>query len=300
MRFADHSPSSAWEAVPLCGSAHHFIWVWYKPPAAAHGLLFSIPDEAYRDPARTTVLSIRNLLRSVEIPLDQILHWTYCNRTHVPENVDDHTLNEPLPPSGPADRTITVVLKPLVMPGSNPAMPTTNVTLAPTTIVLPIFSRMEAAWTASQLIEQQSEDTARQLSAMIGRVGGMNRDLNFDEARFSDQGDKNEWTDARRWLREALAKLSRYQREHQVSVTVSDNKREWCEMIHEKYVVPRIHFEGIEQADLDFEARRRALQTLHNNMKSALKYASEEAVRRAQRVLTRIAGKVRAAQTKRM
>ena len=150
------------------------------------------------------------------------------------------------------------------------------------------------------MIEEQSEKTARQFSAMLGRVGSVNRDLNFDEVRFSDQGDKNEWTEARRWLREASARVTRYHREHQVSITLADNKRQWCEMIHQKYVVPRIHFEGIEQADLEFEARRRAMQTLHNNMRAALAYASEEAVRRGQRVLTRIAGKVRAGQTKRM
>lgn len=299
MKFADHPPSAAWESVPLNGSPHHFLWVWYKPPASPRALLFSIPDETYRDPSRTTPLSLRNLLRSVDIPLGDVLHWTYCNRTHVPESEADQSWNAPLPPSGPMDRTITVLLKPPVMPGVNPTVPTSQVTLTPTTVVLPIFSRMEAAWTAAQLIEHQAEDTARQLNGILARLGSTNRDLNFDETRFSDQGDRNDWAEARRWLREASGRVTRYLREHQVSVTISDAKREWCEQVLQKYVLPRIHFTGIEQADLDFEARRRALQSLHNNMKAALTYAGEEALQRAQRVLTRIAGKVRAANNKR-
>jgi len=148
-------------------------------------------------------------------------------------------------------------------------------------------------------LESQMEEAARQMNGLLARVTSMNRDLNFDETRYSDQGDRNEWAEARRWLREGAGRLSRYLREQQLSVTFSDAKRKWCEQTYQKFIVPRVQFEGIERADREFEAHRRALQSLLNNMKSALTYASEDALRRAQRVQTKIAAKVRAAQTKR-
>lgn len=301
MRFADHPPSTVWEQIPLAGSPDHFIWVWYRPPALPHGILLSIPDETWRDPHRTIVLSLRNLLRSVDVPLADVIHWSYSGKTRVPESPEDHVFNEqfPPPPPPPIDRSISIHLKRRQSPPEPATPPARQVTLAPTTAVLPLFSRMESNWEACKLLEDQSEDTARQLSMMLTRVNSLNRELNFEEARFSDQADKNQWTEARRWLRDASGKITRFHREHQVSITLADAKRQACRQIYEQHVIPRIPFQGIEQADLDFEARRRALQSLLNNMKSALSFASDEAVRRAQTVLARIAGKVRSAQTKR-
>ena len=55
----------------------------------------------------------------------------------------------------------------------------------------------------------------------------------------------------------------------------------------------------MQQAILDFESYRKSLSTLLNNMKSVQAYAVQDAERRAQRVLTRLATKVRAARAKR-
>ena len=71
------------------------------------------------------------------------------------------------------------------------------------------------------------------------------------------------------------------------------------EQIYEQQVVPRIPWDGIVQAQRDFEAYRKMSLALQINMSSAFGQAVSNAERRAQQVMTRIQAKVREGNTKR-
>ena len=127
----------------------------------------------------------------------------------------------------------------------------------------------------------------------------MNRDLSSEEARCGDQLDKRDWQDARRWLRDGAARLSRFLKDHHMGMTSTAGKRESYAAIYRQYVVPRHSFDGLAQAEREFEFHRKSLQTLLNNMNAAHSAAVQDGERRAQQVLTRIAAKVRTARAKR-
>src|SRR5258708_7230112 len=55
-----------------------------------------------------------------------------------------------------------------------------------------------------------------------------------------------------------------------------------AELIYQQYVVPRRNFEGLVQAERDFDQYRKTMQTLLNNMNTAQTSAMQEGERRAQ------------------
>jgi len=158
---------------------------------------------------------------------------------------------------------------------------------------------MESDWSASLQLELQLAAAAKQLNGTMLRINSLNRDLSIDEVRAGDQQDKREWHEARRWLRDAAGRLSRFLKDHHIGMTSAIGKRNSYESIYQQYVVPRRPFEGLEQAEREFEIYRKTLQTLLNNMTAANGAAVQDAERRAQLILTRIASKLRNARAKR-
>jgi len=148
-------------------------------------------------------------------------------------------------------------------------------------------------------LEIQLGAAAKQLNAIVQRINSLNRDLSSEERRFSDNQDQREWNDTRRWLRDGMHRVSRVLKDHHVGMTSTAGKRNEYEEIYKNHIVTRTPFEGLIQAERDFEAYRKALQTLLNNMGSAQGAAVQDGERRAQQVLARIAAKVRNARTKR-
>ena len=102
----------------------------------------------------------------------------------------------------------------------------------------------------------------------------------------------------RRWLREASTHLSRYIREFDAGETVYAGKKRWFQQIYTDCVRARKPFDGILQARQEFEVYRKTGQNLVGSMQGAYQSASQDGERRAQNVLTRIAGKIRVEKTR--
>lgn len=297
MHFAERPPSTAWEQVPFLDSPHSFFWVWFKPSGAPTGLCFQIPDETFGDSRRRQPLTLRVLLQTVGVDPRSVAGWSLYG---VPNDAQgganpalDYVIREP----GPAvDQTIGVYLNfaPIDTASLSAGSPATS-SSAPAEI----FSRMEAAWNASLQLETQLAGVAKQLNAMVARINSLNRDLSSEEFRYADQQDKREWQDARRFLREIVTRLGRAIKDHSIGVTSTAGKRNGYEAIYKQHVVPRRSFEGLVQAEREFETYRKTLQTLLNNMVAVHGNAAQDGDRRAQMILTRIAGRVRAARSKR-
>lgn len=297
MHFAERPPSTAWEQVPFPDLADSFVWAWFKPAGVPNGLCFQIPADAFRDSPRRHPLTLRVLLKLVEIDPRAVATWSLYGVPNDGQEGNnpafDYVIHEPGPT---ADPTIGVYLN--VVPVTAPAVATGS-TINVGGASAEAFSRMEAAWNASLQLETQLAGVAKQLNAMVARINSLNRDLSSEEFRYADQQDKREWQEARRWLRDIVTRLGRAIKDHSIGITSAAGKRNGFEAIYKQHVVPRRPFDGLAQAEREFEAYRKNLQNLLNNMIAVHGTAAQDGDRRAQLILTRITARVRAARSKR-
>ncbi|MFO1022826.1 MAG: hypothetical protein U0903_19340 [Planctomycetales bacterium] len=297
MNFYQHPPSSAWEPIPLAADPLHPFWAWFKPPSAPHGVVVQIPVETFRAPDRRWPITPRSLIESLKIEPRSVASWSIQGMLYESLNGENPAWNFPIhEPASNADPMIAIFLHPVQ--AGTPATAAQSNPYSETELHQ-IFGRMEAEWTAALFAETQLSEASRQLNAALTRCNSLNRDLSGLEAASADQADKQEWLEARRRLRDVAHRLSRYLKDQHIGTTTDAGQRPVFELIYEKYVVPRKYFDGIEKADRDFEARRKSLQFLLNNMKSAQALTANEAEGRAKQILTRIAAKVRTGRSKR-
>ena len=302
MQFSERPPSTTWEAIPLIDAPARFIWAWFRPTVAAEGLLVQIPEETYLAAAASyPPLTLRGLAWSCGIDPQAVAYSSLYGISYDgglgANSVWDYPL---IDPGSVADRSIGLFLNPVIAPAPAAAPPAYPLMSESVTVDSDdYFSRMESDWNASLLLETQMSSAGLQLKGTLGRVISLNRDLTSEEARFAEQRDKQEWMDARRWLRDVADRVSRFLKDYQTGVTSIAGKRSTYESLYENYVVPRIPFQGLERAAREFESHRKSLQTLLGNMTMAQNSASQDGERRAQQILTRMAAKVRSSRTKR-
>jgi len=295
MHFAERPPSTAWESIPFIDDPHCCIWAWFKPAGAPLGLVVRVPDEIYRDPARRGTVTMRRVLAAAGIDSRGAAMWTLYGAAYDPQQGLNPALDFPIPAPAPgADPSIHIVVNSFV-PAVAPALPPA---MAPSSGAGDAFAHIAEEWNLSLVLEQQLAAAAKQLNATLLRLNSLNRDLSSEEGRAADQLDKKEWQDARRWLRDIAARVSRFLKDHHIGMTSAAGKRGSFEAIYEQYVVPRRNFDGLVQAERDFEQYRKTMQTLLNNMNAAQTSAVQDGERRAQVVLTRISAKARAARSK--
>lgn len=299
MHFTQRPASTAWEILRLPVGPQSYAWVWFKPQAIPQGLCLQVPVETFRDPERRQPLTLRLVLHVLGIAPQEVQQWSLAGLAYASDNGANPAWDFPLPePREGVDPTICVFLLPEVISGAsaNPVAPTwqpTGVANLPELLV-----RIETDWKASLQLETQVELSSAQLSMALSKVNSLNRDLSFDENRFGAQKDKREWMESRRFLREAATRLQRFIKEQQTGDTSIAGKRNTLEAIYEQFVSRGAPFDGIVRAQRDYEAHRKALRVLFDNMRSVLS-AAQDAERRSQMIMSRIASKVRAARSKR-
>jgi hypothetical protein len=92
--------------------------------------------------------------------------------------------------------------------------------------------------------------------------------------------------------------LSRYVKEHDVGETSAAGKKVWFTEVFHKFVEPKRLCEEIFDLHREFEAYRKRLQLLLQNMGLAHSNVAQEAERRAQQVMSRLTSRARTAQHK--
>ncbi len=304
--FADRQPSVSWEPAIIPGVPSCPVWVWFKPYAAPQDIVFQIPDDAFG--VYGGVLTPRRLLASVGLDAAQADSWTVQGVTYDAQGWASSLLDQPLPlpgPAGvavhmPAPATTPVQAAPSgTVPLAVPVSPVVQVPPAASGGSLNTLEAIDADWQSIVQIERQLDAVRRQLGGIQGTLQSLNRDLDSDERLFADNHDKKEWQDTRRWLREALAHVSKYIRAHDIGVTSSAGSRRRFEQIYREFIEPRRPFPGMEAEQLAFEQHRKTTQNLLVQMQTTYASAARDGVQRAQSVLNRIAAKVRAARAKR-
>jgi len=293
--FASRPASTTWESVAVPG-VPGVVWIWFKPPSFPTGLALQVPDETFGQLPEPGLLTLRAVLQAVDVDAGGATQITMYGATYEQASMPA-VLDQPLPrPAAGVDPQIFVWMgaqlaaAPQVIAAADPAEHGDFDS---------VFQQIEADWQSSQNMEKQLTAMRKQLAAMLSRLSSLNRDLTPEEGSNADRKDKNDWRDARRWLRECCTNLSRYIREHDVGDVSSAGRRKSLEQIYRQCVVPRQSFDGIAQAQRDFEAYRKLVQNLQSRMQMTLSASTADGERRAQQVLASIAAKIRKNRAKR-
>jgi hypothetical protein len=161
--------------------------------------------------------------------------------------------------------------------------------------LLEAYEHVEQDWRACQESEKDLSRLRQQVLDMMGRLKALNRDLTGPERLHSNTQEKKDWTNARRMLRDCTNRLWKCVKAHDIGYTSSAGQRRWFEETYDKYIAPRRHFEGFQDADRAFGTYRKIVTNLHIEMTNSLSIAQLDGERRAQQILARIAEKIREA-----
>ncbi len=294
MYFAARPASTTWEQIPLPGSAAGCCWAWFKPPTAPECVVLRLPEQIFPAGHGVPAVTARQLLQAAGIEPGQVTGWTVYG-TPVDVRGLAAVLDLPIPPlAAAAEPEICVYAAGL------PPQPAANV-LPPAASggeLSHVFDQIDTDWTLSLLLEKHLVLLRKQLSGMLTRVTTLDRDLSPEERMHGDRQAKNDWQEARRWLKDSAAKLVRYIKEHDTGETSNAGKREWFHSTYDQIVLPRRPVDNLLQIQRNFESHRKRLQILQTNMTTALQFAGSDGERRAQQVLERVARSVRDSRAK--
>jgi hypothetical protein len=284
------------------GPAATSFWVWFKPATAPLGLILHIPVETYRNafeqPAPAgNALTIRTLLQATGIDVGMVSLCYLYGAPFEGRNGTSPAFDQPLEePAAGADSNILVLIDVPVAPIPPGVFPPAAASMGAD--LVKVFDEMEADWNASLLLERQLLLARKQLTGALGRLSALDRDLSPEERLHGERQDKSDWQEVRRSLKDAVVKLSRYVKEHDVGETSAAGKKVWFSETYQQFVIPRKPFDGLLPLHREFESYRKRLQILLQNMNLTYTNVSQEAERRAQQVLARLGSRARSAQNK--
>ena len=302
MSLAYRPPSYQWEFAPVPDLPQCAVWTWVRPANSPMDVLIRIPPEVHQRLAGW--LTPRRLLAAVGGQPADVESWVAGGLLFSSggENVPTFDQAAPLPAADP--QIVFRLRAPLPIPAAAPTFPSQS---NPPPGAFPmggaaaatggdaerVFQAIEGDWQAIELLDTQLASVRKQLAAQQGKLQSLNRDLNADERVAADTLDKKDWQDARRWLRDCAAQVSRYIRDHDIGFTSAAGKRNVLEQYLRDYVTPRQAGGNLSAIQQEFEVYRKTAQVLLTAMQSASSAASRDGEQRAQQILTRIAAKTR-------
>ena len=301
--FVARPVSQTWEQVPVADGTGLFVWVWFKPPYAPQGLIVRIPEEAWQTDPQAPPLTLRGLLQAAGIEPSDVAMWQLYGMAYQGWNGTNPLLDQPIPAPGPGVVADVVVHVAVPQPQFHYALPSVAPPMAPFAAapvrdLTPIFERLDAEWNAALDVEKDLDRLRKMMVDLTSRLKSLNRDLSSDERLYSSREDKQDWVDARRMLRDSEQRLRGCIKDFDIGDSSSAGYRRGFEQIHRQFVVPRVPFDGVEQAVEQFVFYRKLVTTLQGKMNNAYLSAVNNGERRAQQVLVRIAAKVREGQTR--
>lgn len=307
MLLAQRNPSVAWEPVLLDPSGQFTFWVWLRPATIPGGLMVAIPGPLFAEPTIAPNLTVRQVVAATGLDPGQVLCWNLGGMNFDAAGGQSPLLDQRLPgPAAGGNLEISVWMAPppaASWPAQLPMMPdygqaTMNPPVTALQNVSPqdgqLLDAMDSCWNGVVQIEVRVATIRKELASAISRLNSLNRDLSSDERRLCDSKDLQEWSDARRWLRDSISVLSRSVKEIDTGTTSGAGRRHRFEEIHRNHVVPRVPLPGMTQVVNEFETYRKILQNVLASAQANVARAGRDAENRANGVLNRIAAKVRA------
>lgn len=261
--------------------------------------MLSVPPEVLTIQSDAGPVTLQQLALSAGIDPASITSCFFYGYSYTAELVTSPAFQQPLSPAPQGvDPTIIFSLG-LATSRTQPqtTLPASSADGLSESRASEVLLSMERDWKAAAKAEKQAAGLHRQLVDMQMRLSTLNRDLGPEERLSCDRSDIDAWQEARRWLREASTRLSRFIREFDAGETVYAGKKQWFQQIYDQSIAPKQPFNGMQQARGEFEAYRKTLQHLVQSMTSAYQSAKQDGELRAQTVLNQIAAKVSASRS---
>jgi hypothetical protein len=301
-------PSEEWESVDLPNAPGAAVWAWFRPAAAPYGIVFQIPEESHT--AHPRAFTVRRLLNALGVDCRQTQMCQACSGNFDAMNGMNPKLDKPLcvPPPG-SDPAVTVHLAPPTSMAAPPAVaPSQAAMSSPVVFTAPampvqgaehLYHAIESDWHAIQLLESKNLMLRTQLNSCLTRLMALNRELSPEERNASDTMDHRDWQEARRWIRDGAALLTRVVKGHDIGVTSAAGHRNRFDDIIDHYVIPRLPLLNLHDVQHQFEVHRKTVQALHTEMQNAAHGPAHEGELKAQAVLARVRKKLQAQRNKR-
>jgi hypothetical protein len=300
MSFQLRTPSSGWEPVPLMADGSCAVWGWFKPPQASNSVVVQVPPEVWSLAGSSQPITVRLLAAAAGMTVLQ--GWTIGGQYYPLDERTAPFIDVPVvpPPTG-VDPSIILwsdaaAAMPMMAP--IPEYSTFSATtgagdLLPGEDPGPLLDMIASLWLAIQQIETDVRRVRGQLEQATGKLSSLNRDLKPEEQNTADNLDKKDWMDARRWLRDSMAVLSKSIKQIDTgSISGAGQRYQFVDLI-QQFVEPRIPFPGLKQSVIDFQMHHRTVKNVLMAAQAALAKGSAEGERRANTVLQRIAAKMR-------
>lgn len=308
MLLEQRPPSANWEPIALEPTGQLVIWVWFRPTTLPNGLILSLPSTLFANSQVAMWLAVRTMIVAAGLEPAQLHGWSVNGMSFDAAGGTSPLLDQPLPaPPMGTNLEVTVWMIPAVQPAwsdSSSVVPIPVATSVPTSYAAPSnisqsdFQMLEAvdtSWDGILQLEARISLVRKELTGALSRISSLNRDLNSDERRIADSRDIQDWTDARRWLRDSQALLARSVKEIDLGTTSGAGQRHRFEEIYRNHVEPRIPFPGLAQAVNEFEAHRKTVQNVLASAQANVARSGRDAEQRANGVLQRIRTKTRSA-----
>jgi len=299
--FAARPPSANWETIQLPTNPPRAFWAWFKPQHLPTAIVLQVPpdDGSVVVPVTARYLAQMLGLDPACVPMCLLFGFSFQGQGGTAPHFDQAIAG---PPAG-ADPNIVFYVDPPPMQNASGYAEESDDGEHESEFtedqIEEIFDSMDRDWKGSLQAERQLQSLQKQLLDLQVRLGTMNRDLGPDERLYSDRSDQDDWQEARRALRDSATRLARYIKEMDAGETSYAGKKRWFDNIRKSYVIPRVTFDGMESARMEFEVYRSSMQNLVSRMQAAYHHGRQEGEVRAQQVLNRIATKVASTRNKR-
>lgn len=308
--FSSRSPSTAWESAAVPGMPELQVAVWFRPATLPNGAAVAVTAELLSGCSDRSALTLRRITEAAGFSPAEIMGVSVYGHQWVPGPALPAILDLPVP-DPPASEAAQILIAsghtaggavapvqpygsvPSAMPGHTPGGTTPGGTT-------PAFSgdtkqlqdRIDADWQTCLQTERQLSGLRQKLSTALGKLGSLDRELTPQERMAADREDTDAWQDARRFIRDASAKVHRFIKAHDVGVTSDAGRRTLIEQLHQRCMAGTLSPAEVSELYREMETYRRLLSQLQTNMNSAAASASQDGEGRARRVLQRINVKI--------
>ena len=305
--FSHHPPSSQWEPLPLQRIPGLVLWAWFRPQQLSTGMLVRVPPELVAVHPAGFPFSLADVLSAAGIDFRQLHSVSVFGTEWQQAAMITPYLAHPVPPVAPGasmEISVNVMEHSVAAQG---VMPVPAAQIAPVDEVAEpvasnaagqdagalMYDRIDTAWRVSMQMERQMTGLRKKLASTMKTLGKLDRDLGPDERLAADREDRDNWQDARRWVRELSARCHRELKSFDIGMTSGAGKRHVIEKIFKEVIEPRKPSNDLTNIHREFEAYRKDMTNLQKSMTAALQAASQNGTQRSQRILATIRRKIK-------
>lgn len=298
--FPQRLASMQWEPLPLSRLPGVTLWAWYRPQSLPHGVSINVPPQLQAAYPMGLPFTFHDLLMSAGIAFQQFQAVSLYGGPWQPAAVFLGVLNHGVPVVAAgvlAEIRLTVFehvppvipMPPAEFKNEDSAMNLDETVPATSS---QMYDRMESSWKKCIQMERQMTGLRQKLSGTLSSLNKLDRELTPEERLAADREDKDNWEDARRWVRDLASKCHREIKQFDIGMTSSAGHRSSIQSFYEEIIEPRRPCDQLEAHRRDFQVYLKGMTCLQRAMVAAASAASQNGLQRSQRVLSTLQKKI--------